>query len=136
MLQLVYISTARGPVDRALIDSILTASRRNNARVGVTGLLVSGGRRFLQALEGPEAAVRATYARIKADPRHLGLVQLSARQVDARAFGDWEMAHQVGSDAVPAGGLEPAIAALVAPLQDKLLQAQFTGFAALHAKAA
>jgi hypothetical protein len=68
MLQLVYISTSREPITDRLLDDILSTSRRNNDRAGVSGLLVAGGRRFLQALEGPAAAVLATYARIAADP--------------------------------------------------------------------
>ena len=47
--QLVYISTATPgtAVDPA---PILTASRRNNARDRITGLLWFDGKRFLQAL--------------------------------------------------------------------------------------
>lgn len=62
-----YISTARQPITPSILADILRASRRNNAPVAVTGLLIVGGRRFLQALEGPEAAVEATYERIARD---------------------------------------------------------------------
>ena len=96
MLQLVYISTARGPVD---MTAILRVSRRNNARDAVTGLLYHDGRRFLQALEGEEAEVEAAFARIAADPRHRAVVVLSRRTVDTREFGPWEMAERrSGSD--------------------------------------
>lgn len=97
MLQLVYVSTARtsaGPIDH---QSILDQARRNNRRNGITGLLYVDGRRFLQALEGPDDAVEATFARIQADLRHHALVLLSRRQVEAREFGDWEMAHLTAS---------------------------------------
>ena len=61
MLQLVYISTSRAPlISDDLLNSVLTVSRRNNAAAGISGLLVAGGRRFLQALEGPRDAVEAT----------------------------------------------------------------------------
>lgn len=135
MFQLAYISSSPTPVDRALLDTILAVSRRNNARVGVTGLLVSGGRRFLQVLEGPEQAVLTTYARIQADDRHRALVMLSAKPIERRAFGDWSMAYR--DNAAPTDdGLEEKVAALVEQIEDPNLRAQFTGFARLHGRAA
>ena len=131
MFQLVYISSAKDAVDAATIADILAASRRNNARVGITGLLAVGGRRFLQALEGPEQAVLATYARIQNDPRHRACVLLSCRAVAVRAFGDWGMAHESDGSA-----LEDQIAALAACIDEPNLRAQFTGFAQLHGRAA
>jgi hypothetical protein len=94
MLQITYISTARPELPAAAIDEILTASRRNNAAAGVTGLLLYDGYRFLQALEGEAAAVTKVYKRIKADPRHRAIVLLSSREISERAFGDWAMAAQ------------------------------------------
>lgn len=99
MLQLVYVSSVnrREAPDHA---RILATSRRNNQRDGITGLLYSDEARFLQVLEGPEGKVEEAFARIQADPRHRALVQLSRRTIEAREFGDWEMAHYTpGSDA-------------------------------------
>jgi hypothetical protein len=99
MLQLVYVSsvTPGANVDSA---AILAASRINNRRDGITGLLYSDKARFLQALEGPEDKVEATFARIEADGRHRAIVLLSRRAIDVREFGDWEMAHRAsGADA-------------------------------------
>jgi hypothetical protein len=136
MLQLAYISTARGNVDQALLDSILTASRRNNARASVTGLLVSGGRRFLQVLEGPDQSVLETYARIQADPRHRAFVLITCQGVSERAFGEWSMAHREGGIHVPDDKLAAAVEALTARIADLNLRAQFSGFARLHSQAA
>lgn len=136
MLQVIYISTARGPVDEAALAAILDASRANNLKAGVTGLLVSGGRRFLQALEGPDRAVLDAYARIQADPRHFALVLLSCRTVEARSFGDWSMAYE-GGGAVPDGAdLVESVGLLVERVGDRNMRAQFTGFAEIHARAA
>jgi len=74
-----------------IVSEILAISRRNNATAGVTGLLLYDGKRFLQALEGSEAAVSTTYERIKLDTRHRGIVLLSSKVVEARSFGDWSM---------------------------------------------
>ena len=93
MLQLVYVSTARPGAGPTGYQAILDVARRNNRRDGITGLLYADGKRFLQALEGPEAAVEAVFARIQADPRHRAIVLLSCRAVETREFGDWEMAH-------------------------------------------
>lgn len=96
MLQLVYISTAVGAPDA---QPILVASRRNNARDGITGLLYADGRRFLQALEGEHDAVERAFLRISVDARHRALVVLSRREVGVREFGAWTMAERTpGAD--------------------------------------
>ncbi|MBB4085887.1 BLUF domain-containing protein [Sphingomonas carotinifaciens] len=125
MRQLVYISTVRHGVT-ADAAAILAASRRNNARADVTGLLFFDGKRFLQALEGEEAAVNATFTRIQADARHHALVVLSDRSVVARSFGGWAMAYRApGED--DADGLA-RIAALTANASASV-QATFASFA-------
>ena len=86
MERIIYISTSRTDPDRDMVEDILRASRRNNRRDGLTGLLVVGGRRFLQVLEGPRERTDAAYVRIKADPRHFALVELSRRRITERAF--------------------------------------------------
>lgn len=136
MLQIAYISTSSQPHDAEALEAILAVSRRNNAAADVTGLLVAGGRRFLQVLEGPEAAVLAAYARIQQDPRHRALVLLSCRAVAARAFGNWSMGFERGGDGSDGSDLRTVVADLVAPLADPNLLAQFNGFADLHARAA
>lgn len=95
MLQLVYISSA---VEAKGTAAILAASRRNNGRDQITGLLYADGVRFLQALEGPEEMVETAFARIKADPRHRAIVILSRRHIEAREFGPWEMAQRAPGD--------------------------------------
>jgi hypothetical protein len=136
LLQIVYISTARQPISQDLLDSVLVVSRRNNGRDGITGLLLAGGRRFLQALEGPGESVLAAYGRICTDARHGAIVQLGCRTVPERQFGDWSMAFQAGGEAGPGTDLRSAVARLIAPIDDLNLRAQFEGFAALHARAA
>ncbi|MBV9881912.1 MAG: BLUF domain-containing protein [Sphingomonadaceae bacterium] len=136
MFQLVYISTARQPIVPEMVEQILAASRRNNARNGISGLLVAGRRRFLQALEGPEQAVLDAYAEIKRDPRHHALVLLTGRSVETRAFGDWSMAFEAADEGRPQPGLAATVDALTASLADKSLRAHFLGFAELQSRAA
>lgn len=99
MNQLIYISTAAGDVSAAERDAILRVSQRNNARDGITGVLLFNGRRFLQALEGEQRLVQAAYDRIKADTRHRAIVLLSTRDIAAREFGEWAMAAPGGDEA-------------------------------------
>ncbi len=137
MLQIVYISTARQPIGPSLCADILKTSRINNREDRISGLLVAGGRRFLQVLEGPAAEVRQTYARIAADSRHYACVILSERQIEARQFGEWAMGYTAGGrEASDDSSLEEIVAALVAPVRDPDLRAQFTGFAQLQSRAA
>jgi Sensors of blue-light using FAD len=137
MLQLVYISTARQPIDMPMCTDILHRSRINNGVDQLSGLLVAGSKRFLQVLEGPAAEVRQTYDRIAADPRHYACVVLSEREIEARQFGDWAMGFTPGgSEANDDSSLSEIVAALVAPVSDPNLRAQFTGFAELQARAA
>lgn len=100
MHQLIYVSSvapASSGIDPA---AILEVSRENNRRDGLTGLLYSDGRRFLQVLEGEAEQVDRTFARIEADRRHRAIVLLSHKEIDAREFGDWAMAHLLpGQDA-------------------------------------
>jgi hypothetical protein len=88
--QLIYMSEPFG-FDDGMLNGILSISRRNNTRDGLTGALVCRRDIYLQLLEGPEAAVEAAYARIVRDDRHLAVVRLLAEPVDARLFPDWAM---------------------------------------------
>jgi hypothetical protein len=133
--QLVYISTARHEIFPDVLREILAVSRTNNARVGVTGLLVAGGNRFLQVLEGPLEAVREIYKRIQQDQRHFALVVLTSRSVSARAFGDWSMAFKQGARASD-GSLKDIVFGITENLSDPDLRADFRGFADLHSQAA
>ena len=94
MLQLVYVSTARPDLVAQDVARILIQSRSNNRRDGITGLLYHDGRRFMQALEGERQAVERAFARISADPRHLGIKVLSSRAIEEREFGAWALASR------------------------------------------
>lgn len=94
MRQVFYVSVSTAEDGRADLESILEQSRHNNALDGVTGLLWSDGRRFMQVLEGPEHSVGPTFARIRADPRHKQIETLIDRHVEEREFGYWSMNYR------------------------------------------
>ncbi len=133
LIRLIYISTARSELAETELEGILRSSRRNNAAAGVTGLLVVGGRRFLQALEGPESAVKQTYDRIKADGRHFAAVTLDSRPIAERSFPGWAMGHQLSKPLRGDGAVADDVAALIASIGDPTMHAYFAEFAKKHA---
>lgn len=129
MLRLLYISTARRPHTSDELDPILKASRRNNANANVTGLLLAGGRRFLQILEGDEADVKRTYERIRNDDRHIAVVILKTETTDKRMFPSWAMGYLRGGDPTGDAVITSELAALIDPIIDPTVRAYFQGFA-------
>lgn len=133
MIRLLYISTARSILSQAELDAILSISRRNNQAAGLSGLLVVGGRRFLQALEGPEEAVMATFERIRSDPRHFAVVVLGKTAISERLFGSWSMGFQPGGSLHGEPTIAAEVASLIAPITDPSVHAYFHQFARQHA---
>jgi len=69
-------------------------SRRNNARVAVTGMLLYHDGNFMQALEGPREAVTRVFGRIERDARHGGSLVLLQADRPQRLFTEWSMAFR------------------------------------------
>ncbi len=88
--QLIHMSEPFG-FDAGILNGILSISRGNNVRDGLTGALVCRRDIYLQLVEGPEAAVETTYARIKGDDQHLAVVPFLSQPADVRLFPDWAM---------------------------------------------
>ncbi len=91
MIQISYISTATRPMTQEDLEQILRSSRENNARMGITGMLLYGNNTFIQILEGEETAVNKLIASIKKDPRHTDFQVLNKKTVDRREYADWSM---------------------------------------------
>jgi hypothetical protein len=128
MIRLLYISTARQQPTPEMLADILRASRLNNSAVDVSGLLIVGGRRFLQVLEGPESAVQQTYDRIAKDPRHFAIVQLARDSICERQFPRWAMGAQAGGRPGETVTISQAVATLIGPIRDPSLHGYFSGF--------
>lgn len=94
LFHLVYVSSATLPFSEAELLALLAVSRRNNARINVTGLLLYREGNFMQLLEGDEHAVRHVQARIATDRRHGGLLTLLHGPIAARSFPSWTMAFR------------------------------------------
>lgn len=91
VFQLVYISAESGPMTDVDLEQILTAARRNNRVIGVTGMLLYDEGSFIQALEGDEDTVEALFERIEMDPRHHDANVLMRGCAEQRDFPDWSM---------------------------------------------
>jgi hypothetical protein len=98
VLSLAYLSSASFPYSDGDLATLLLISRANNARVGVTGMLLYRDGQFLQVLEGPEDAVRDRYSRISADPRHRDVHKLMETTVSERQFPEWTMGYRALTD--------------------------------------
>jgi len=94
MRQLLYVSKTESDIALGELDDILTASRRNNALMGITGLLLFLDGGFLQILEGEERAVRELYTRVAGDPRHHNAHLMLDREIPCRAFPGWSMGFE------------------------------------------
>ncbi|ATE64444.1 BLUF domain-containing protein [Rhizorhabdus dicambivorans] len=134
--QIIYISTARPSLILSDVEDILRASRRNNERARVTGLLIFDGKRFLQALEGSMEDVEATFSRIAVDPRHRALVRLSGRAVEGREFGDWSMGSHLVGPVTGKGDMVGHVDAMTEGLTDPNMRETLRGFARIRGGAA
>ena len=97
LLRLVYISDAVLPapdepvMPQEVLSTIHRQSNRNNAGVGLTGMLLYGSGHFLQLLEGPAGAVQETYGRISCDLRHTNVQRILCESGEERLFSQWHM---------------------------------------------
>ena len=93
MKLLTYSSFASLGIQAAEIEQILTASRTNNARDAVTGLLMFNDAAFVQAIEGPAAAIDRLYVRLLNDRRHCEISLHDDLPLERRAFGEWTIGY-------------------------------------------
>jgi hypothetical protein len=107
---LVYMSSPTREMDDDEAEALLRRAKHNNDRDGITGILIHDRRRYLQYLEGDEADVEATFARISVDPRHRAIIRLHGGTISRRQFPGWAMAITTsGAD----GGLKARVESLV-----------------------
>lgn len=91
LIHLIYASAATDEVDDQQLAALLSAARRTNAALGVTGMLLFADGTFFQVLEGEAQVVESLFARIGRDPRHAQSVLLICEPIEERQFADWTM---------------------------------------------
>lgn len=98
---LIYGSTASYEMKQDDLKEILEASRRNNEKTNITGMLLYKNNNFLQVLEGEEKALNELYEKIKQDKRHHSVYTIMKRQIKKREFEQWEMGFADLDEALP-----------------------------------
>jgi methanogenic corrinoid protein MtbC1 len=91
MASLTYRSEAAKAPSKSELQSLVAAARKRNRSLGITGMLLYDGGRFLQTLEGPPEAVNLVWSAIQSDSRHGGIEVLSQHIVPERLFSAWDM---------------------------------------------
>lgn len=91
MVSILYVSSSAGLFSDSELVDLLEQSRDNNARSGITGMLLYKDGNFMQVMEGPEQAVNELYERILKDKRHAGLMLLFKEPIEERQFPSWTM---------------------------------------------
>ena len=91
--RLAYVSRPRPDLPASELSRIVVASRTNNARDHLFGVLVYTGSDFAQLIEGASAHVYALWNRIKRDERHRDVVLLFDETASTPWFPDWRMGY-------------------------------------------
>lgn len=91
LIRLMYVSRCMPSFTRDQVEGMLKVARVFNLQHAITGVLIHGGDRFMQVLEGPEKDVIQLYARIVDDERHIDCSLLRVMPITTRLFPDWDM---------------------------------------------
>jgi methanogenic corrinoid protein MtbC1 len=91
MASLTYRSEAASAPSKSELQSLVSAARQRNRSLGITGMLLYDGGRFLQTLEGPPEAVNLVWSSIQGDTRHGAIEVLSQHIVPERLFSAWDL---------------------------------------------
>ncbi|GAB3586449.1 BLUF domain-containing protein [Hymenobacter daeguensis] len=92
MKHIAYLSRAVHPLSDTQLQELLTQSRRDNTRHGITGVLFYSHGNIAQLFEGEEAIANALFERIAQDGRHSHVVKLIDKPIAHRSFAEWSMA--------------------------------------------
>jgi acylphosphatase len=94
LVSIVYVSSGVQHFEKQEIVDILQVSRKNNARLGITGFLVYQDGNFMQVLEGTEQDLSELMHSIERDQRHRGVIVLLKTAITERQFPQWSMAFK------------------------------------------
>ncbi len=86
-------TAADGDADLA---DLLRHARRNNAQLGLTGVLLFDGTNFLQAIEGAVDVVETVFESIACDLRHEEIELIEFKPIAVREYAGFPMAYVEG----------------------------------------
>lgn len=87
-----YTSRAVGYRNTADLEELCSWSAAHNRQIGVTGLLVFDGVRYIQLIEGEASTVRQLMASIARDSRHERIIYIIDGPTPECAFESWDLA--------------------------------------------
>lgn len=106
MIELIYVSRALKRFNAVELQDMLTHFRKNNEKLGITGLFLYDGKgTFIQVLEGDADTVHSLFNNISLDERHSRINVLGDREISSRNFPDWCMGFKHLEES-PAQGLK------------------------------
>ena len=90
--RLIYRSIANpNSLDEKSLANLENQAANNNRRLGICGLLLLSGDRFLQVLEGTPKFVNQVYGKVIQDKRHHDINLISYEGIVKPEFIEWEM---------------------------------------------
>jgi hypothetical protein len=92
MKHIVYMSRAVHPLSDQALHDLLTQSRHDNTRNGITGILFYSHGNIAQLFEGEPEIADHLYERIARDGRHSHVHKLVDHPIAHRSFPEWSMA--------------------------------------------
>jgi len=113
--QVLYVSRSRTN-DLGEIRRLHETCARNNAKLGLTGLLVYTGSHFAQLLEGAPRTMSEMMWRIAHDDRHARMRKLFTKPMSQRICAGWGMKLVIAEDADDQ--VRQLVDAIQPPIQD------------------
>jgi len=90
--RLIYRSIADpNSLDERSLANLENQAANNNRRLGICGLLLLSGDRFLQVLEGTPKFVNQVYCKVIQDKRNHDVTLISYEGVVKTEFNEWDM---------------------------------------------
>ena len=93
LVHCIYISAATDDFLKEDIISILELSRENNAKLGITGILLYDEGSFFQVLEGKSNVINSLYEKLLKDRRHTRAKKIVVEPIETRCFSEWTMGY-------------------------------------------
>ncbi len=87
----VFVSEARTDLTEAHLARIIADAARFNRNVGVSGVTLFDGRRFLAYMEGPPDALDVAFSRARGASSHSHLIEVARGRVGQRRVPYWPM---------------------------------------------
>ena len=128
---IIYISRAKQNFTSGDLADLRDLADARNRSEDITGLLLSDGTRFIQALEGDAAAVQAVMDRIAKDSRHDNISYFRPITTNCRQFRKWTTEYLAERDLGEERGFLDRVMRHVAYVECDSIKAVFIGFAAL-----